>query len=742
MSDKKVGIITVHRNVNYGANLQAFASCKYINNLAIDAEIIDYYPKELDKDNYLFSWLKLSYDCGKTKSFPHNLKLAVALAASAHSKNKRLKGFYSFRKKYCKLSQRFESFKDIVNGGYTDVVCGSDQIWNPDVTKGINPYYFGDINGVSNKIAYAASMGKAAYNEDDEKKAGELIKNIDYVSVREANSVEYISNISGKNVIDVCDPVFLLSKEEYEKIAEPIKAKKPYLLVYSVIKNPEMIKSARKYAEENNLTLVEICQDKSRHAKHIQLSTASPEEFLGAIDGAEAVVTNSFHGTAFSLILKKDFYVFENKKRKGRISNLLAKAGLEERIVEDVQNLPPIDYNKVIKKLDDYTNPSKEFLKTALSSSKKPLTDNCVGCGACKSVCKANAITITKDSFGFIKSYIDTDKCVGCNMCYKTCPAISVPEKSAPQRISAFKAEDKIRKNSTSGGAATAIAEAIINGGGAVYGASLDEKFKLKHIRVDNIEDLSLLKGTKYIQSDMTDCFDSIKNDLENNKLVLFIGTPCQVAGVRNFITQQKINAQKLFLCDIICHGVPSPKVFGDYIEWLEKTENEKIKKYFFRNKAFSWRGDSSAVETSSGLKRSRNITGFMSLYYSSNITNDACFNCNFTSTDRVSDITVSDFWGIEKEKPDFEDSLGVSMVMLNTEKGKSLFETVKGESVEATLDNAKQPQLHTPVKKPESYQSFRLNYKKDGIEYAMKTYGVPKQNLKTKIYNLINGIR
>ncbi|MBQ8766178.1 MAG: Coenzyme F420 hydrogenase/dehydrogenase, beta subunit C-terminal domain [Clostridia bacterium] len=742
MSDKKVGIITVHRNVNYGANLQAFASCKYINNLGVDAEIIDYYPKELDKDNYLFSWLKLSYDCGKTKSLPHNLKLAVALAVSAPSKNRRLKGFYSFRKNHCKLSQKFENFRDIVNGGYTDVVCGSDQIWNPDVTKGINPYYFGDINGVNNKISYAASMGKAAYNEDDEKKAGELIKNIDYVSVREANSVEYVSNISGKKVMDVCDPVFLLPKEEYEKVAKPIKVKKPYLLVYSVIKNPEMLESAREYAEENNLTLVEICQDKSRHAKHIQLSTASPEEFLGAVNDARAVVTNSFHGTAFSLIFKKELYVFENKKRKGRISNLLAKAGLEERIVEDVQKLPTIDYNKVAKKLDDYINTSKEFLKTAVLSSKKPLTDNCVGCGACKAVCKADAISITKDYGGFIKSYIDTGKCVNCNICFRTCPAINIPEKSTPQRILAFKAEDEIRKNSTSGGAASAIADAIINDGGAIYGASLDSEFRLKHIRVEKKEDLSLLQGTKYIQSDMTDCFDSIKNDLKNNKSVLFIGTPCQVAGVRKFITQQKIDEQKLYLCDIICHGVPSPKVFSDYIEWLEKTENEKIKKYFFRNKAFSWRGDSSAVETASGLKRSRNVTGFMNLYYSSNITNDACFNCNFTSTDRVSDITVSDFWGIEKEKPEFEDGLGVSMVMLNTEKGKSLFDAIKGESVEATLDNAKQPQLYEPVKKPEGYCDFRQNYKKDGIEYAMKTYGVPKQNLKTKIYNLINGIR
>ena len=741
MNKKKVGIITVHRNVNYGANLQAFASCKYINNLGYDAEIIDYYPKELDKDNYLFSWLRLSYNCGKTSSLPHNLKLATALALSASSKNKRLKGFYSFRENNCRLSPKYENPCDIANGGYTDVVCGSDQIWNPDVTKGINPFYFGHINGVTNKISYAASLGKASYNDEQEKKAGELLKNIDYISVREATSVDYVSRLSGKTTVDVCDPVLLLSKSEYEKIAKPVSVKKPYLLVYSVIKNPEMLKSAKKYADKKGLNLVEICQDKSRHASHIQLSTASPEEFLGAVSGAEAVVTNSFHGVVFSLIFQKELYVFENKLRKGRISNVLEKAGIEERIVEDVVDLPHVDYAMVEKNLSDYINKSKEFLEKALSAEKKTVTDNCTGCGICQYVCKTQAISLTRDYGGFVKSFIDADKCVGCNMCFKACPSINTPEKLMPENVLAFKAENEIRKNSTSGGAATAIATEIINMGGAVYGASLKNDFTLEHIRVSKTKDLSLLQGTKYIQSDMISCLDEIIADLKADRPVLFIGTPCQTAGVKSLV-QHKADLQKLYLCDIICHGVPSPKVFGDYISWLESAENEKIDKYYFRNKSFSWRGDSSAALTGSGLKRSRNITGFMNLYYSSNITNTVCFDCNYTSPDRVSDITVSDFWGIEKENPDFEDSLGVSMVMLNREKGKTLFESVKGESVKASLENAKQPQLYNSVKKPESYDSFWQNYKKDGIDYAMKTYGAPKQNLKTKIYNLINGIR
>lgn len=742
MNKKKIGIITLHRNVNYGANLQAYASCKYLNNSDFDAEIIDYYPKEIDKDNYLFSWLKLSYDNGKSASLVHNAKLFTALTLSAPEKNKRLKSFYNFRKKYCKISTKYETFEEIANGGYTDVVCGSDQIWNPDITDGINPFYFGDISGVTNKISYAASLGKAEYKETDEQKAAKLIKKMDYVSVREEQSVDYVKTISGKKVIDVCDPVFLLDKEEYEKIAKPVKVKKPYILVYSIISNPTMLSAAKKYAEQRKLTLVEICQYKNRKANHIQLSAASPEEFLGAIIDAETVVTNSFHGTAFSILFNKEFYVFDNKTRGSRITNILNKAGLENRMVEDeIIELAPIDYNEVNISLKEFIDSSKEFLLTALKAEKKPVTENCIGCGACKSVCKVDAVNLTKNYGGFIKGYIDTNKCVGCNLCSKVCPVENTPSKTESINVFAYKAKDEIRKNSTSGGAGTALAEKIIKNNGTVYGAYLDKIYSLKHIRIDSADNLSLLQGTKYIQSDMTGIFNELKHDLESGKPVLFTGTPCQVAGVKNYVSQRRIDDKNLYLCDIICHGVPSPKVFKDYINWLKDTEKDSIKKYHFRNKSVSWRGDSSVAETEkSEYIHNKNTSAFLNMYYSNNLTNDSCFNCRFTSQDRVSDLTISDFWGIEKDNPHFEDKLGVSMVMVNTPKGQKLFDMTDGEKAEANIENAKQPQLKEPPKKPQAYNDFWKQYKEIGIDYAIKNFGIPKTTLKSTVYNLIKG--
>lgn len=736
MNNKKIGIVTVHRNVNYGANLQAFATARFLNENNFNAEIIDYLPKELDKDNYLFSWLKTSWDNGKYGSLLHKVKLFLALLLSIPYKSKKLKAFYGFRTKKCNISPKYNSLDEVIKAGYTDIVCGSDQIWNPDITVGINPLYFGDVLGIKNKISYAASMGKEKYNETDEKLAADLIKNMDCVSVREEKSVAYIEEISGKKVTHVCDPVFLLNKEIYKNIAKPIKCKKPYLLVYNVAGNKKMLNSAFELANKNGLMVVEIGQTKKRGNNHVPLAVVTPVEFLGAIMNASVIVTNSFHGTAFSLIFNKEFYVFDNKERGSRITGLLEKAGLISRINEEkIIEQENIDYSVVENNLKEHIALSKEFLLNALNAKKEPITNNCIGCGACKAVCKKDAISLIKNKKGFIKSFIDKNKCVDCGLCKKACPTENPPSKNEVIDVFAYKAKDSIRKNSTSGGAAAALAEAVIADGGVVFGASLNEDFCLNHIEIKTKKDIALMQGTKYIQSNMNDIFLKIKEALEQGKSVLFTGTPCQNAGLLNYAKLNKLNTDKLYLCDIICHGVPSPKAFADFIAWLK--EREEFNEYYFRNKAFSWRGDSASIKLNKEFKRSKYISSFMNLYYTNLITDEACFNCKFTSYERVSDITVSDFWGIENTAKEFEDALGVSMVIVNTLKGKELFEKIGGKKKTVSLENAKQPQLKNPTNKPSNYSEFWQNY---NIKTALNKYGAIKDNLKTKIYKLIKG--
>ena len=372
---KKVGIITVHKNVNYGANLQAFASCRFISNLGYDAKMIDYTLPDHEKSAHLFSWLKQSYRGAKSLSIKGKIKLIIALGLSVPWKRKRLSNFYKFRKNYIPMTKECKDLREISNLGLDMVVCGSDQIWNPDITCGINPIFFGNALGVKTRIAYAPSVGKEKLTDLSEKKIIDQIESMDYLSSREENTSKYLSSISGKEFQTVCDPVFLLDREEFDRVSSKRKIKGDYVLLYSIVSNAEMTKVALDYANRHGLKLVEICAQKDRDAKHTQMTTYGPSEFLSAFKYAKTIFTNSFHGTAFSIIFQKDFYIFDNKAGGSRITNLLGKAGLTDRLILSPveEDFSPIDYDFAGKQLLEYIESSKEFLTNALKCDKESI---------------------------------------------------------------------------------------------------------------------------------------------------------------------------------------------------------------------------------------------------------------------------------------------------------------------------------------------------------------------------------
>ena len=744
---EKIGIITVHNNTNYGANLQAFASCRYLQKCGYDSRVIDYSIPSHLRQTRLLSWLKTSWDAEKNKSLARKVKLGIALGLSAPWKSKRLNNFRKFRSRHITMSEPCTNIREIENLALDTVVCGSDQIWNPTITEGIDPIFFGKINGIKKRISYAASVGKEKYEAPDEAKADKLIRELDYCSVREEQTAEYLSSLTGRDIPTVCDPVFLLEKEDYDDLTSKRVIKGDYILMYSVIHNDEMTAVAEKYAAARGVPLVEICSSPDRRVTHKQVATYGPSEFLSAFKYADTVITNSFHGTAFSIIFEKNFYIFDNKHGGSRITNLLSKAGLAGRLVsEEIKDEhTPIDYGAVRENLKEYVEGSKKFLDSAISAEKVDLAnDKCVGCGACAAVCAKGAVRIVKNEEGFLHAYIDSSKCVDCGLCKKACPALNTPEKhEVSENILAFKAEDSVRKSSTSGGAFAALASAVISEGGVFYGAKLEDNRVVRHVRGITDDDLLSMQGTKYVQSDMTECFLLIEQDLRAGTKVLFSGTPCQVDAVNRFVRAKRLASDNLVTVDIVCHGVPSPKIYAEYIEWLEEESGSAVKEYKFRTKKISWRGNSCMAILADGreLKNDKRLNGFMNLYYSDNITNSSCYSCQYTSHDRVSDITVSDYWGIENVVPAFEDSLGVSMVVLNTERGKELFDKATGEHVAGSLTGIKQPQLSVPTRRPDSRDAFWNEYRTKGLKSVLKNHGgVKKDTLKQKIYNLIKG--
>lgn len=746
---KKTGIITVHKNVNYGANLQAFASCKYLSKQGFDSSVIDYTIPEHEKSNHLFSWLKQSWDGEKNKSIPRKLKLAAALLLSMPWKHRRLKAFAKFRKTHIGLTPVCKSIGDVERLCLDTVICGSDQIWNPTITHGINPIFFSAVNGVKTKISYAASMGRDKFDEADEETAKRLISELDYCSVREENTAEYIAALTGRKVETVCDPVFLLERCDYEAVSSKRLFKKDYVLLYSVIHNDDLTEIARAYADSHGLKLIEICAAKDKNATHKQITTFGPSEFLSAFQHAKTVFTNSFHGTAFSLIFEKDFYIVDNKEGGSRITNLLSRVGLRGRLISSTvdEDFEAIDYEKSNALLGEYVSSSKSFLENAMKADKAPVTEKgCIGCGACAAVCKFDAIRLVKSEEGFLTALIDQNKCVNCGMCKGVCPALNEPIKhESLQDVYAFKAEDTLRKGSTSGGAFAALAEAFIAEGGVFYGATQGEDFFVRHIRGESHADLSKMQGTKYLPSDITASYSKIESDILAGRKILFSGTPCQIDAVKRFIEARRLPEENIYFVDIICHGVPSPAFYKSYMRWLEKEYGSKVVEYKFRTKKISWRGSSCYARLSNGaeLKNDKRLCAFMNTYYSDHITRESCYTCSYTSKNRVSDLTISDYWGLENLDKSFEDALGVSMLLVNTDRGRTLLEKMKGEKRNGSLEIAKQPQLRKPTARPATRDEFWLVYRQKGVKPLLKKYGgVRRTSFKEYLYHLKNKLR
>ncbi|SCP96221.1 Coenzyme F420 hydrogenase/dehydrogenase, beta subunit C-terminal domain [Anaerobium acetethylicum] len=278
--------------------------------------------------------------------------------------------------------------------------------------------------------------------------------------------------------------------------------------------------------------------------------------------------------------------------------------------------------------------------------------------------------------------------------------------------------DERIRATSRSGGIFTAISDLFLDGG-VVYGCVLDENYNAIHVRTENKTGRDLMRGSKYIQSRLGDCYKQIKNDLEDGRHVLFSGTSCQVAGFRCFLKKDYNN---LLCIDIVCHGVPSPKVWKTYLDWISK--GKTIINVDFRNKKdFGWRDH---VETIFCKNKKINSQVWTYLFYSHNILRPVCYECPYKSIDHPGDITIADYWGIEKACPRLDDNKGVSLVLVNTEKGSLYFEKAKNDIVwyKTRIEDSMQHPLIEPEKVPDERNQFWKDFENKDFSYIARKYG------------------
>lgn len=366
----------------------------------------------------------------------------------------------------------------------------------------------------------------------------------------------------------------------------------------------------------------------------------------------------------------------------------------------------------------------------------------CTGCGACSIVCPVNAIELIEDQEGFEYPFIDRDKCIECGKCEKACHMRqNLKRNEKAEYYAGYLKQSELLETVSSGGAAWALTVAILNCGGIVYGAVQESADCVRHMRAQTVEEAQKFRRSKYLPSVLGNCYEDVKSNLDLGKRVLFTGTACQVAGLYAYL---KHDYADLYTCDVICHGIPSMKVFRKYKEEAEKKYKAEIENIVFRDKTFGWNRNHYKIQLVDGrtIYESSRTQLFHSGYLQGIFYRPSCGNCKYACLPRVADITLADFWKYEGKLKEKNENKGISLISCNSKKGRQLFEQAAKDMVveRSTESEACRSCRHltkTPVENKKRQKFFQLVDRK-GYRYAASMC-MPKRMI---IYTLIDQLR
>lgn len=369
--------------------------------------------------------------------------------------------------------------------------------------------------------------------------------------------------------------------------------------------------------------------------------------------------------------------------------------------------------------------------------------DKCCGCHACYSVCPKGAIEMIENEKGFKYPIIDTKKCINCGLCKKICPVINSKENE--HRIESYACynnnlEERIA--SSSGGIFVLLAKEIIKRKGIVFGACFNNEYEVVHSYCDNENNISKFMGSKYTQSSIGDTFKKVKEILDKDKYVLFTGTPCQIEGLKSFLRK---DYDKLYTQDIICHGVPSPKLWRKYLKYQVDSNKENINNISFRSKDHGWSlYRMKVLFDTKTYSESFNNDLFMKAFLNNTCLRDSCYECSFKKKYRISDITLADYWGIKKIHPDMDDDKGTSLIVINSKKGEELFELIKDNIIYKKTDLDKAVKYNIAMIKSASHSPNEKllfdSIDNMSMEELVNNY-VPKPSFFRRIKNIIKRV-
>lgn len=734
----KTGLVTFFHIHHYGAVLQACATQQAVEQLGSTCEIFNYY---VNQNNDLFRRLT---GLGSAAADAHT-------ALHYHALKERYNRFEDFTARHLRISEhRYGSLEELKIAPPCDVyLSGSDQIWNPKIFPDghFDPVFFSQFTA-GRKIAYAPSFGIPRIPDGMEAELNGYLTGFSHLSAREARGQAIIREISGREAPVVLDPTLLLRQEDWGALAAEPAQSSGYILCYCISKPGALEPYIRRLQEETGLPVVQLCGVRQKvHPKAECVFSAGPAEFLGLFRRASYVCTNSFHGTVFSLQFEKPFFTSVSPAEmaapeQSRIYSLLDRLGLVNRIIgkgDTASLLDKIDWTAVTERLETERRKSLDYLRSALFDQEVPAAPEaasggglpelayhaaCTGCTACAAICPRDAISMEQDQEGFAYPTVDSEKCIRCGRCTTVCPALRTKDSCPlPAVFAAWNKDDVVRKDSTSGGIFSLIAQDALECGGVVFGAALDSKLHLRHIACFEPEDLRYLRGAKYVQSDLRGTYREIR-ELLKSRPVLFSGTPCQVDGLYHFLGNRPEN---LTTCDLVCQGVPSPGVWADMVRSIESHRRRSLQTVRFRNKVVGWKDSHLTLLYKDGSADSAPLfqTEWGRAFGRALFLRPCCYRCPYTSMSRVGDFTLGDFWGLRPDELPEQQERGISLLIVNTSHASHIFDRLPLGRQPFPLERAiaGNPRLASPIAPPPDRTAFFAGYALEPFDEVRKKF-------------------
>lgn len=666
-------IITFHTALSHGAVLQALGLKSFIEQMGYTVGVYDYRPQKYNNNK-------------KIKMF------LLEIAKRTHKSDIDImhQRFADFTEKYLNLN---------LDENPKVFLSGSDQVWNANGS--MDPmFYLQFIGEKTIRASYAASMGKASIPEQRKELFRKYINYFDFLSVREPDAKGIIENIvEGKDVEVHIDPSLLHRKDFWIKFANPVKnLPENYILVYP-LRKPKNINLVIDWLKKETGKQVVLADSSGLFSRFIHNDIAyhnvGPAEFLWLISHADSVITTSFHGASFSLLFQKELYSILDLRSPSRVKNLMDMCEIPCISEEEssFKRINSVDWEQIEKKLETERENSRAYIKMLYGIDVRALRkkhrgnvscykDSCTGCGVCLSICPKEAIKMIYNEEGFLEPRIDESICTNCGACMKVCPNST---HKVNKRIESYFGwnHDKVAcQNSSSGGIFYALAKKIIQQGGNVYGAKYAEDFY--SVTASNTDTTSLLElqKSKYVVSDYSKIYRDVKNELEQNRKVLFTGAPCQCAALKNYLIKDYDN---LITCDFICGGFPSKRFFEEHIRMFETEFNSKVTSIDFRSKEKGWGKIFLRIKFENGESiglsdyQDRYLRAFCGKHIS---VRETCLSCQFASR-HASDITIGDFWAYKAAGVKYRKD-GLSLITANTDKGKLFLNSI--EDIELTI--------------------------------------------------------